>query len=160
MTRAFSPSQRLVILERHEAYVLTQGGMIHVREYMIGRGATSRFKALRKVATAIMCACGCDVWAPLSDIQFDHIDPHCYGGRTTISNGRPLTVACHRIKSRGEHAATARDDRIRRKLSVATGIEKGSPQPTACSGRSWPQRSLSNPNWKRCFDGRLERRGA
>lgn len=161
MTKPFSPAQKFRILVTFDAQIIVDGSLVPVSRYAYGTSNDAlRFRMLRRsLNCAVKCACGCDTWAPLHGIQFDHRDPHCYGGATHVSNGRPLTVACHRKKSRVEHAATARDDRIRRKLSVTTGVrENDSRSPARNPRQSWPKRSLTNPKWKKCFGGRVERR--
>lgn len=160
MSRQFTPRQKYRIAVMHDAVIMVDDGLVPVSKWIFGTESEGkRFQIMRRMQCAVMCACGCETWAPLWDIQFDHTDPHCYGGATHVSNGRPLTVACHRKKSRVEHAATARDDRIRRKLSVTTGIrENDSRSPARNPRQSWPKRSLTNPKWKKCFGGRVERR--
>lgn len=163
MTVPFSQAQKFRILVRFEAQIIFNGALIPVSRFAYGTESDEkRFRLLRRQLNCVVkCACGCETWAPLRDIDFDHERAHVSGGLTSISNGRPLRrTPCHAAKSASEQEVTGWVTRVRNKLSVTTGLREDdsiSPE-TRPSRRSWPARPLTNPNWKRTFSGRVERR--
>lgn len=185
MSRSFTPRQRYRILVAHAAQVIVDGDLVHVARYVYGvQSETRRYAMLRKLNCVVRCACGCDVWAALRDIQFDHETPHAAGGLTVIKNGRPIrTRPCHVAKSGGEQVTTGWCTRVRRKLrtqatqgagcnhlqdsqvrspslSVTAGStsEDDSRRRARPSRRLWPTRPMSHPLFKRRFSGEIVRR--
>lgn len=167
VTRAFTHRQKYRILVMHHAVILY--GLDIVELVPLSRfpwatmSETKRFGILRRLSCAVKCACGCDTWAPLRDIDFDHVKEHVSGGLTAISNGAPLRrTPCHAEKSARAAVVTGKVTRTKRKLSVTTKHEDDSPVAgnTARPSRkwSWPTRPLRNPYFKKCFNGRVERR--
>lgn len=170
MTRAFTPKQKFRILVRHGAVVLDGlGTATPVAQATHGTSDTNRYLQLRSIdrapgyAVFVRCACPCQVWARLRDIQFDHETPHVSGGPTVISNGRPIrTRPCHSAKSGGEQATTGWCVRVRNKhRRSAKGADVES-QGRPDRRRSWPPRKIPprpfNKTLTRHFDGRVTRR--
>jgi len=159
VTKPFTPRQKYRILVAHDAQVIVDGALVHVARYVYGTmSETRRFAMLRGLDCIVRCACGCGVWAPIAEIDFDHKHEHVNGGPTAISNGAPLRrQPCHAAKTAASAAVTGKVTRVRRKLSV-TIRRNDSPCQGARPRRSWPTRSLTDPNWKRCFGGKVERR--
>lgn len=155
MTKPFTPAQKFRILVTYDAQVIVDGALVHVARYVYGTmSETRRFAMLRDLDCIVRCACGCGVWAPLRDIQFDHETPYVQTRRSLISDGRPLRRApCHVEKSAREQKVTGKVTRVRRKLSVTTGIRENDSPQARPSHRSWPTRSMSHPHLKRRFDG-------
>jgi hypothetical protein len=143
MTKPFTAPQKLRILVHHGAMVLDAGAWVPIGQYRFGTmNRVKRFKILQRVGCAVKCACGCGVWAPLPDIQFDHEHQHALGGATVISNGRPLrTDPCHRAKSAAENTLIADCDRIGRKFRVRSKDEIAAERATT-------------PRWHRSFPSR------
>lgn len=161
MTVAFSPAKKYRLLVAFDAQIIVGDTLVPVARYTYGVvSETRRYAMLRRLACIVKCACGCDTWAPRGHIEFDHEHNWASGGRSALSNGRPLRRSpCHVAKSAVEQKVTGKVTRVRRKLSVTTGIrENDSRSPARHSRQSWPKRSLSNPKWKKCFGGRVERR--
>ena len=166
MTRPFSPAQKFRILVTFDAQIIVDNTLTHVSRYAYGTGNDAkRFRMLRReVNCAVRCACGCDTWVPLSAIDFDHEIPHVQSQRSLTSEGRPLRrTPCHHAKSAVEQKVTGKVTRVRRKLSVTTGLREidSISQETRHSRRSWPQRSFpksSRPMQSRPFQKRLEPR--
>lgn len=154
MTKPFTARQKYRILVTHDAQVIVDGALVHVARYVYGtQSETRRFAMLRDLDCIVRCACGCSVWAQLRDVDFDHETPHVQTQRSLTSEGRPLRrTPCHAEKSAREQKVTGKVTRVRRKLSV-TIRRNDSPCQGARPRRSWPQRSLTNPNWKRTFAG-------
>lgn len=163
MTRPFSPRIKYRILVAHGALVLVGGTLVPIAHVVYGTlSETKRFAIVKRAGAAVRCACGCDVWATLAEIQFDHAKAHVSGGLTSIGNGRPLRARpCHAAKSAAEQAVTGKITSVRRKLSVTLGLkprdDTHQPRPSVRWRRAWPARSLSNPSLKRRFDGRVVR---
>lgn len=160
MTRPFTPRQKYRILVAHDAQVIVDGALVHVARYVYGtQSETRRFAMLRDLDCIVRCACGCGVWAHLRDVDFDHETPHVQTRRSLVSDGRPLRRApCHAEKSAREQKVTGKVTRVRRKLSVTTGIREIDSPRARPSHRSWPTRSLTHPTLKRTFGGKVERR--
>lgn len=166
MSRAFSPAQKFRILVAFDAQVIVNDTLVSVARFTYGTESDEkRFRLLqRKLNCAVKCACGCDTWAPVRDIEFDHRKNWASGGRSTLDNAQPLrTYPCHRNeKCAGEQVVTGWVRKVRRKLSVTTGIrENDSRSPARHSHRSWPTRSFpksSRPMQSRPFPKRLETR--
>lgn len=159
MTKPFTPRQKYRILVAHDAHVIVDGALVHVARYVYGTmSETRRFAMLRDLDCIVRCACGCGVWAQLRDIDFHHVNEFANGGPTAIQNAAPLRrQPCHARLSAAYAAVTGKVRRVRRKLSVTIG-RNDSPCQGARPRRSWPTRSLTDPNWKRCFGGKVERR--
>lgn len=155
MTRPFTPRQKFRILVTYDAQVIVDGALVHVARYVYGtQSETRRFAMLRDLDCIVRCACGCGVWAQLRDVDFDHETPHVQTQRSLTSEGRPLRRApCHAEKSAREQKVTGKVTRVRRKLSVTTGIRENDSPRARPSHRSWPARSMSHPHLKRRFDG-------
>lgn len=161
MTRAFSPRKKYRILVNFGALIIV-GDSITLLSQMAWRteSETKRFKLLRHLNCAVRCACGCDTWAPLRDIDFHHVKEHANGGLTEISNGAPLRrQPCHARFSAAHAAVTGKVTRTRRKLSVTTRRNDSLTEEVTRPRKPWPTRPLSNPKWKKCMDGTVERRG-
>lgn len=170
MTRPFSTSQKFRILVRFDAQIIIDGHLVPVSQYAYGTMSdTKRFGMLRRLDCAVRCACGCDTWAPLWSIDFDHETPHVQTQRSLVSDGRPLRrTPCHHAKNAVEQKVTGKVTRVRNKLSVTTGLREddsslqGDSYPkTRTSRRSWPQRSFpksSRPIPSRGFQKRWEPR--
>ena len=165
MTRPFSPAQKFRILVSFDAQIIVDNTLTHVSRYAYGTGNDAkRFRMLRRELNCVVrCACGCDTWAPLSAIDFDHEIPHVQSQRSLTSEGRPLRrTPCHHAKSASEQKVTGKVTRVRNKLSVTTGLrEDDSPRAARTSRRSWPQRSFpksSRPMQSRGFQKRWEPR--
>lgn len=164
MTKPFTPRQKYRILVAHDAQVIVDGALVPVAHYVYGtQSETLRYRELRvKVNCAVKCACGCDTWAPLSAIDFDHETPHVQTQRSLISDGRPLRrTPCHVAKSASEQVVTGWVTRVRNKLSVTTGLREDDSPTARPSRRSWPQRSFpksSRPMQSRGFQKRWEPR--
>ena len=160
MTRPFTPRQKYRILVTYDAQVIVDGALVHVARYVYGtQSETRRFAMLRDLDCIVRCACGCGVWAPLAETDFDHQHEHVNGGPTAISNGQPLRrTPCHAAKTAASAAVTGKVRRVRRKLSVTTGIRENDSPRARPSHRSWPTRSLTHPTLKRTFGGKVERR--
>ena len=164
MTVAFSPAQKFRILVRFDAQIIVDNTLTHVSRYAYGTERDDkRFGMLRKrVDCAVRCACGCDVWAPLCDIDFDHVKEFVSGGLTAVSNGQPLRrTPCHAEKSAIGAGVTGWVRKARRKLSVTTGLRDDDSPRARPSRRSWPQRSFpksSRPMQSRGFQKRWEPR--
>lgn len=159
MTRPFTPKQKYRILVAHDAQVIVDGALVHVARYVYGtQSETRRFAMLRRLDCIVRCACGCGVWAQLRDIDFHHVNEFANGGPTAIQNAAPLRrQPCHARLSAAYAAVTGKVRRVRRKLSV-TIRRNDSPCQGARPRRSWPTRSLTDPNWKRGVGGKVERR--
>lgn len=164
MTRPFSPAQKFRILVRFDAQIIVDNTLVHVSQFSYGTmNDYRRFKMLRRdINCAVRCACGCDTWAPLCEIDFDHVLEHVSGGLTAISNGAPLRRSpCHAAKSARAMATTGKVTRTKRKLSVTTGLREDDSHPARTSHRSWPQRAFpksSRPIQSRGFQKRWEPR--
>ena len=161
MTRPFTPRQKYRILVTHGAMVLVEGELRPIARVAFGTiSETRRYQLARTWGGAVRCACGCGVWAPLGDIEFDHVKEHVSGGPTAIENGAPLRRRpCHAAKTAASAAVTGKVRRVRRKLSVTIGLRENDSSPQARhSHRSWPTRSLGHPFLRRRFDGVVERR--
>lgn len=150
MTRPFTPAQKFRILVHHRALIVVDGAFVPIARVKWGtESKTKRFALARKWGCAVQCACGCGVWAVLADVDFDHDKEHVAGGLTSIMNGRPLRRSpCHHAKNARGAAVTGQVRRRKRKLSVT--VKRGeSLAPAPFKRRSWPTRSLTNPNVKR-----------
>lgn len=164
MTKPFSPRQKYRILVAHGALVLVGGELTPIARVVYGTlSETKRFAIVKRLGAAVRCACGCAVWASLSDIQFDHERQHAAGGLTSIGNGRPLRARpCHAEKSAAEQAITGKVTSVRRKLSVTLGLkprdDTRNPEHRVRGRRVWPTRSFGNSKFKRRFDGHVEKR--
>jgi hypothetical protein len=161
MTRAFTPHQKYRILVNHGAVILRGDEVVRLSRFFWMTGSeTKRFGMLRRLNCAVRCSCGCGVWAPLREIDFDHVKEFVNGGLTAIENGAPLRrTPCHEAKTSASAAVTGKVTRTKRKLSVTTR-RNDSPdlELRARPRRSWPQRSMSNQYWRKRFDGSVERR--
>mgnify|MGYP003646800049 CR=1 FL=1 len=94
--------------------------------------ATTKLNAARKAGCRVKCACGCGVWAPLADIEFDHQQARINGGATTIGWIQPLRRdPCHRAKTQTDLRLRDKVKRIREKFF---GVRKPS--------RSWGYRPI------------------
>ena len=155
MTKPFTPRQKYRILVAHDAQVIVDGALVHVARYVYGtQSETRRFAMLRDLDCIVRCACGCGVWAQLRDVDFHHVNEFANGGPTAIQNGAPLRrQPCHARLSAAYAAVTGKVTRVRRKLSVTTGIRENDSPRARPSHRSWPARSMSHPHLKRRFDG-------
>lgn len=163
MTRPFSPRQKYRILVAHDAVVIWNDELVTLpRFHWMTMSETKRFGILRRFNCAVRCACGCDTWAPLREIDFDHVKEFVSGGETAIRNGAPLRRSpCHAKKTASSAATTGWVRRTKRKLSVTAKRDDDSPVSESTARtvrRSWPTRSLTDPIWKRCFGGVVERR--
>ena len=160
MTKPFSPRMKYRILVGHGALVVVDGVFVPIARVAYGTmSETKRFALTRAWGYAVQCACGCKVWAPGQDIQFDHETPHVQTRRSLISDGRPLRRSpCHAAKSAAEQAITGKVTSVRRKLTVALGLKPLKEGREIVKGRVWPSRSLTDPRWKRGFNGHVERR--
>lgn len=160
MTRPFTPRQKYRILVTHDAQVIVDGALVHVARYVYGtQSETRRFSMLRDLDCIVRCACGCGVWAQLRDIDFHHVNEFANGGPTAIQNAAPLRrQPCHARLSAAYAAVTGKVRRVRRKLSVTTGIREIDSPRARPSHRSWPTRSLTHPTLKRTIGGKVERR--
>lgn len=154
MTKPFSPGQKFRILVRYCALVLQDGEFTPIAQVRFGTLSThKRFALCRKWGTAVRCACGCGVWAPLAEIDFDHVKEHVTGGLTEIGNGQPLRrEPCHQAKSAIGAAITGKVTRTRRKLSVT--LKRDAQHSPARKRRAWPTRPLEG----RPFDTRFRKR--
>ncbi len=165
MTRPFTPAQKFRILVNHEAVMLVAGEAVPVSRFHWGTlSNTKRFAIARRLNCAVKCSCGCGVWAPLSEIDFDHVKEHVSGGLTAIKNGAPLRrKPCHAAKSAEMAAVTGKVRRVKRKLTVTLGL-RGDPSTSPDDAddrrrrRAWPQRRMSHPTLRRRFDGTVEQR--
>lgn len=155
MTKPFSPGQKYRILVRFDALVLQDGAFTPIAQVRFGTLSThKRFALCRAWGTAVRCACGCGAWAPLAEIDFDHVDEYVKGGPTAIGNGQPLRRdPCHKAKSAIGAAVTGKVTRTRRKLSV-TLKRDAQHSPSSAKRRAWPTRSLQS----RPFDTRFRKR--
>lgn len=163
MTVPFSPAQKYRILVTFDAQIIVDGSLVPVSRYAYGTGNDAlRFRKLRReLNCAVKCACGCDTWAPLSEIDFDHVLEHVSGGLTAISNGAPLRRSpCHAKKTAASAATTGWVRRVKRKLSVTITRDDSTSKESRTRKWSWPTRSLTDPKWKKCFGGRVERRAS
>jgi len=164
MTKPFTPRQKYRILVAYDAQVIVDGALVPVAHYVYGTpGDERRFKMLRRdLNCAVRCACGCDTWAALSDIDFDHERQHAAGGLTEISNGRPLRrTPCHVAKSASEQVVTGWVTRVRNKLSVTITRDDSNSPESRTRKWSWPPRSFpksSRPMQSRGFQKRWEPR--
>lgn len=125
MTRAFTPAQKFRILVNHGALALWGGAFLPVSQVPFGTmNLEKRFRNLQRIGGAVKCGCGCDVWARLQDVEFDHIKNWASGGRSTLENGQPLrTYPCHRNeKCAGEQVVTGWVRRVRRKLATRQAL--------------------------------------
>lgn len=155
MTKPFSPGQKYRILVHFGALVLQDGEFTPIAQVRFGTLSThKRFALCRKWGAAVRCACGCGVWAPLAEVDFDHVKEHVSGGWTEIANGQPLRRdPCHYAKSAIGSAVTGKVTRTRRKLSV-TLMKRDAQLSPARKRKAWPTRSLPS----RPFDTRLRKR--
>lgn len=155
MTRPFTPRQKFRILVHHEALVLVAGELVPIARVAFGTmSETKRFALAKAWGGAVKCACDCGVWAPLAEIEFDHVKEHVAGGPTAIMNGAPLRRRpCHAAKTAASAAVTGKVRRVRRKLSVTIGLREVSTTSPRTTRRSWPTRSLGHAHLKRRFDG-------
>ena len=164
MTKPFTPRQKYRILVAYDAQVLVDGALVPVAHAVPGTPSeTLRYQVLRlKLNCAVRCACGCNTWAPLHAIDFDHVKDFVSGGPTAIGNGAPLRRSpCHAAKSARAMATTGKVTRTKRKLSVTTGLREDDSPTARTSRRSWPQRSFpksSRPMQSRGFQKRWEPR--
>lgn len=118
--RIFSPAQRYIILVNYGAVVIVNDALLPLPSYHWGtESGTRRFAMCRRLDVAVRCACGCDVWAPIREIQFDHIKEWISGGLTVIGNGAPLRATpCHAGKTAASAALNGKIVRTRRKLAT------------------------------------------
>jgi len=125
VTKPFTAYQKLRILVRFGALALVNGAWIPISQVAYGTmNAEKRLRKLHRIGCAVKCACGCETWALLRDIEFDHEKQHALGGPTTLDNGRPLrTTPCHREKTAVEQAVIGWCDSVRRKLRVRSKAE-------------------------------------
>lgn len=163
MTVAFSPAKKYRILVTFDAQIIVGDALVPVARYAYGVvSETRRYAMLRRLACIVKCACGCDTWAPRGHIEFDHEHNWASGGRSALSNGRPLRrTPCHVAKSAVEQKVTGKVTRVRNKLSVTTGLREDDSPRARTSRRSWPQRSFpksSRPMQSRGFQKRWEPR--
>jgi hypothetical protein len=171
VTKPFTARQKYRILVTYNAQAFVEGRLIPVAHYVYGTmSETRRFAMLQRALNcAVKCACGCDAWAPLREIEFDHVKNWASGGRSTLCNGRPLRrTPCHADKTAAEAAVTGKCVRVRRKLathqarptlSATDGISENDSRGRArTSRRPWPKRSFTDPRWRKTFAGTVERR--
>lgn len=165
MTRAFSPAQKFRILVAFDAQVIVNDTLVPIARFAYGTESDEkRFRLLqRKLDCAVKCACGCDTWAPLNAIEFDHRKNWASGGRSTLDNGQPLrTYPCHRNeKCAGEQVVTGWVRKVKRKLLVTITRDDSTSKESRPRKRSWPQRSFpksSRPMQSRGFQKRWEPR--
>jgi len=141
MTKPFTPRQKYRIAVTFGAVIIVNGDLVPVSRYAFGtESETKRYGMLRqRLDCAVKCACGCDTWAPLRDVDFDHVHEHVSGGLTAISNGAPLRRSpCHAKKTAAIAATTGKITRTKRKLSVTTGLREDDSPTARTSRRSWP----------------------
>lgn len=162
MTKPFTPAQKFRILVMHGAMMLAQDTAIPIARFPWATlSSTKRYEIAKRLNCVVRCACGCGVWAPLAEIDFDHKHEHVNGGLTAISNGAPLRrQPCHAAKTAASAAVTGKVTSCRNKLSVPLGLkprDDNHHQPGVRRGRAWPTRSLRHPLLRRRFDGTVER---
>jgi hypothetical protein len=148
VTKPFSSLKKYRILVNHGALVVVDGAFVPIAKVAFGTmSRTKRYALCRKWGAAVRCACGCGVWARLSDVDFDHVKEHVSGGLTAIANGAPLRrQPCHAAKSAVMAAVTGKVRKVRRKLTL--GIAR---KPR----RSWGSRGFDK-RLRRKFDGTVE----
>lgn len=163
MTKPFSTKQKLRILVWHGAVALHRGEFVPIARLPFGTmNAAKRYARLMVAGCAVKCACGCEVWAKLQDIDFDHDRDFVSGGPTVIANGRPLRrQPCHAAKSARARAVTGKVTRARRKLRVrekptSRDGDQPSPPQRARTRSSIPSRLF--PKVSRPFPQRREAR--
>lgn len=125
MTKPFTAAQKFRILVHHRAVVVEDGTFVPIAKVRFGTiSKARRFRLAQQWGCAVLCACGCGVWARLDDVQFDHERQHALGGATVLANGRPLRATpCHRAKTAGEQALISHCDKVARKLRVRSKDE-------------------------------------
>lgn len=165
MTKPFSTPQKLRILVAYGALMREGDGWVPIGQYRFGTmNKAKRYAIAKRAGCAVKCACGCETWAPLQDIEFDHDKDHANGGPTVIANGRPLRrTPCHAAKTAASQAVTGKITRVKRKLTVRRlereeGQDLERPDRRTWGRRPFPSRPLkgSRPMRSRPFPQRHE----
>lgn len=125
MTKPFTDRQKVRILVAYGALMRDGESWVPIAQYRFGTmNKSKRLAIARRVGCAVKCACGCETWALLQDIEFDHDKEHANGGATVIANGQPLRrTPCHAAKTAASQAVTGLVRKVRRKLRVRSKDE-------------------------------------